>query len=215
MTTCARPSRAATATRSPGTSGSSRCAATTPFTRRPARRRRRARRAPSRAPSGTSRRGSGRRGGSRSLADLDEQYADWRDRVCNRRRHATGGFWVDERLEHRARGAAAAAADRLRLRRPARDAGAAGRLPQARRQLLPGAGAAGSSARRAALRPRPRLDRASRPDRRPLPRAATTAAAGSRRRGCGPSRHAPTPVLALTAPGVAPPELADYAELCA
>ena len=34
-----------------------------------------------------------------SLADLDEQYADWRDRVCNRRRHATGGFWVHERLE--------------------------------------------------------------------------------------------------------------------
>jgi transposase len=34
-----------------------------------------------------------------SLVDLDEQYADWRDRVCNRRRHATGGFWVNERLE--------------------------------------------------------------------------------------------------------------------
>jgi hypothetical protein len=33
------------------------------------------------------------------LVDLDEQYADWRDRVCNRRRHATGGFWVNERLE--------------------------------------------------------------------------------------------------------------------
>jgi transposase len=33
------------------------------------------------------------------LADLDEQYADWRERVCNRRRHATGGFWVHERLE--------------------------------------------------------------------------------------------------------------------
>ena len=26
------------------------------------------------------------------LADLDEQYADWRDRVCNRRRHATGAL---------------------------------------------------------------------------------------------------------------------------
>jgi transposase len=33
------------------------------------------------------------------LADLDEQYAHWRDRVCNRRRHATGGFWVHERLD--------------------------------------------------------------------------------------------------------------------
>ena len=33
-----------------------------------------------------------------SLTDLDEQYADWRDRVCNRRRHSTGRFMVDERL---------------------------------------------------------------------------------------------------------------------
>jgi transposase len=33
-----------------------------------------------------------------SLADLDEQYADWRDRVCNRRLHATGRFLVHERL---------------------------------------------------------------------------------------------------------------------
>lgn len=33
-----------------------------------------------------------------SLQDLDEQYADWRDRVCNRRLHASGRFPVDERL---------------------------------------------------------------------------------------------------------------------
>ena len=33
-----------------------------------------------------------------SLADLDEQYADWRDRVCNRRMHSTGRFLVHERL---------------------------------------------------------------------------------------------------------------------
>ena len=33
-----------------------------------------------------------------SLAELDERYADWRDRVCNRRLHATGRFPVDERL---------------------------------------------------------------------------------------------------------------------
>ena len=33
-----------------------------------------------------------------SLADLDEQYADWRDRVCNRRLHASGRFSVAERL---------------------------------------------------------------------------------------------------------------------
>jgi hypothetical protein len=41
-----------------------------------------------------------------SLGELDEQYADWRDRVAHRRRHATGGFIVDERL----------AADRAALR---------------------------------------------------------------------------------------------------
>jgi transposase len=33
-----------------------------------------------------------------SLADLDEQYRDWRDGVCNRRLHATGRFPVHERL---------------------------------------------------------------------------------------------------------------------
>jgi transposase len=34
----------------------------------------------------------------RSLAELDEQYADWRDRVCNQRTHATRRVPVDERL---------------------------------------------------------------------------------------------------------------------
>jgi transposase len=33
-----------------------------------------------------------------SLRDLDEQYADWRDSVCNVRTHATGRFPVAERL---------------------------------------------------------------------------------------------------------------------
>jgi transposase len=32
------------------------------------------------------------------LGELDEQYADWRDRVANARLHATGRFPVDERL---------------------------------------------------------------------------------------------------------------------
>jgi transposase len=34
----------------------------------------------------------------RSLAELDEQYADWRERVANQRTHATGRFPVWERL---------------------------------------------------------------------------------------------------------------------
>jgi transposase len=33
-----------------------------------------------------------------SLQDLDEQYADWRERICNRRLHSTGRFLVGERL---------------------------------------------------------------------------------------------------------------------
>jgi transposase len=32
------------------------------------------------------------------LHELDGQYADWRDRICNRRTHATGRFRVEERL---------------------------------------------------------------------------------------------------------------------
>ena len=32
------------------------------------------------------------------LGELDAQYADWRDRTCNRRTHATGRFPVAERL---------------------------------------------------------------------------------------------------------------------
>jgi transposase len=35
-----------------------------------------------------------------SLVELDEQYARWRDGVCNRRTHATGRFAVAERLAH-------------------------------------------------------------------------------------------------------------------
>jgi len=34
----------------------------------------------------------------RSLVELDDQYAGWRDRVCNRRLHATRRIRVDERL---------------------------------------------------------------------------------------------------------------------
>jgi hypothetical protein len=33
-----------------------------------------------------------------SLAELDEQYAGWRDRICNRRRHATRHALVDASL---------------------------------------------------------------------------------------------------------------------
>ena len=45
-----------------------------------------------------SRRGSGRRGGSATLPELDLVYAAWRDQVAHQRRHATGRFVVAERL---------------------------------------------------------------------------------------------------------------------
>ena len=92
---------ASTAARSSiGTRGSRSCAATTPFTRTPARPRRRARRARSRARSAITRPGSGRRGASAILAELDDVYAGWRDRVALPRRHATGRHIVAERLAH-------------------------------------------------------------------------------------------------------------------
>ena len=40
-----------------------------------------------------------------SLRELDDQYATWRDGVCNRRLHATGRFPVRERLEEERRAA--------------------------------------------------------------------------------------------------------------
>ena len=110
------------------------------------------------------------------LAELDDVYAGLArsgrvaappcDRPARRRRAARA----------RARAAAAAAADRLRRRRPAVLAGPARRLSEVRPLLLPRAGGAGSSARRAALGPRPRLDRAPRPARSPATRAATSTA---------------------------------------
>ena len=121
MTTCARRSRAATATWSRGTRGSCSCAGTTRFTPRPARRRRRARRARSRPLSVITRRGSGRRGGLVAWASSIASTPDWRDRVALPRVHATGLH-----VRRRAPGArtrihaAGVAAGRVRRRRSQR-----------------------------------------------------------------------------------------------
>jgi transposase len=40
----------------------------------------------------------------RSLAELDEHYTGWRDRICNRRRHATRRIVVGERLAEERQG---------------------------------------------------------------------------------------------------------------
>jgi hypothetical protein len=46
------------------------------------------------------------------VGDPDEQWRDWRERICNRRLHATGRFPVHERPAEEARGVAGAASPR-------------------------------------------------------------------------------------------------------
>ena len=108
-------------------------------------------------------------------------YADWRDRVAHRRRHATGRFIVAERLAEERAGAAAAAADRaLTSRWAGTVAGADRRLPAPRRLLLPRPDRARASARRAALRPRPASGSCTAAKRSPATRAAIGRASGCR-----------------------------------
>ena len=149
-----------------------------------------------------------------SLADLDEQYADWRDRVCNRRRHSTGGFWVNERLEiewDASRPLPPVAFDY------------AGRRPT--RVPLDGYLKLGGSFYRApeALvhqRVELRFDR----DRVWIAHRGKTVARYIRSYDRGlwfpppllrPEPPAPAAAARLVVPPVAPPELTDYAELCA
>jgi transposase len=149
-----------------------------------------------------------------SLADLDEQYADWRDRVCNSRRHSTGGFWVNERLE--------VEWDALRPLPPvAFDY--AGR--RATRVPLDGYLKLGGSFYRAPeslvhQRVELRFDR----DRVWICHRGQTVARYIRSYDRGrwfpppqlrPEPPAAAPVARFVVPQVAPPELADYAELCA
>jgi transposase len=149
-----------------------------------------------------------------SLQDLDEQYAYWRDRVCNRRLHATGRFPVAERMAEERRALRAlppapfdysyAHESRVPLDGYLRYRGSFYRAPEAlvhQRVVLHAdrdqvwirhRGQEVARYRRAyepgAWHPQPRM--------RPEP----------------PASAAPT-VIQLQA--IAPPELADYAELCA
>ena len=160
----------------------------------PARRRRRARRARSRARSATSRPGSGRRGGSARWPSSTSVYADWRDRIALPRRHATGRLRRRRAARARARGAAAVAAGRLRRRRAPRRRGCrwtaisstAGSFYRAPEALVH---------QRVELRwDRDRVWIEHRGEtRRALRAQLRRRAAGSRRRGCGPSRRAPAP----------------------
>jgi transposase len=149
-----------------------------------------------------------------SLAELDEQYACWRDRVCNCRIHATGRFAVAERLAHE-----------RELLRPLPPTGFdfAGARPV--RVPLDGYLKLGGNFYRAPLvLVHQRVDlRFDRDHVWVLARGETVARyARSHDRGqwfpppqLRPEPPTSRPVIELRGPTVAPPELADYAELCA
>jgi transposase len=149
-----------------------------------------------------------------SLGELDEQYARWRDQVCNRRIHATGRFPVAERLAHE-----------REVLRPLPPTGFdfAGARPV--RVPLDGYLKLGGNFYRAPLglvhqRVELRFDR----DHVWIRHAGATVARYRRSWDAGqwfpppqlrPEPPAPEPVTSLLVTPIAPPELADYAELCA
>jgi transposase len=149
-----------------------------------------------------------------SLEDLDDVYADWRDRIALPRRHATGGFVVAERLE----------VEREALRAlPPVAFDAAGR--RSTRVPLDGYLKLAGSFYRASVglvhqRVELRWDR----DRVWIEHRGQTAVRYPRSYLAGrwqpPPRMRPepptvAPVIPITAPDVVPPALSDYAELCA
>ena len=143
-------------------------------------------------------------------------YADWRDRVALPRRHATGRLRRRRAARARARAAAAAAAGRASTRPGAGRRGCRWTATSSTAgSFYRAPGGAGSSARRAALRPRPGLDRAPRPDASPLP---AQLRAGHWQ---PPPRMRPEPPpVARADPDRRPARSsrrssADYAELCA
>jgi transposase len=147
------------------------------------------------------------------LADLDDQYADWRDRVANVRIHATGRFAVAERL--------AAEREALRPLPPGRFDPAGQR---ATRVPIDGYLRHGGSFYRAPtelVHQRVEL-RFSRDEVWICHRGAEVA---RYRRSYEPGRWLPAPVMrpaprpepspaAIPTITIAPPELAPYAELC-
>jgi transposase len=148
------------------------------------------------------------------LAELDEQYARWRDEVCNRRIHATGRFPVAERLAH----------EREVLRPlPPTPFDFAGARPV--RVPLDGYLKLGGNFYRAPLglvhqRVELRFDRDHVWIRHGSVDVAAYARCWDRGRWFPPPQlrpepPGPAPAARLAVPQVTPPELADYAELCA
>jgi hypothetical protein len=148
------------------------------------------------------------------LGELDEQYARWRDTICNRRIHATGRFPVGERLAH----------EREVLRPlPPTKFDFCGARPV--RVPLDGYLKLGGNFYRAPIglvhqRVELRFDR----DHVLIRHAGADVASYPRSYDRGqwfpppqmrPEPPAPAPVAQLVVSSIAPPELADYAELCA
>ena len=151
----------------------------------------------------------------RSLEELDDVYADWRDRVGLARRHATGGFIVAERLE----------VEREALRAlPPVAFDAAGR----RSSRVPVDGylkLAGSFYRAPTGLVHQRVELRWDRDEVWIEHRGQTVARYPRSYLAGrwqpPPRMRPepptaaAPVVAIAAPAVVPPALSDYSELCA
>jgi transposase len=149
-----------------------------------------------------------------SLGELDAQYAEWRDEVCNRRRHASGRFLVEHRLEEERRA--------LRPLPPARFDWLAARVVRVPADGYLRHDGCFYRAPLSLVQQRVEL-RASRDEilirfhgvhvahyRRCYQRGTWLPAPVMR-----PEPPAAPPPAALTAPAVTPPELADYAQLCA
>jgi transposase len=149
-----------------------------------------------------------------SLPELDDVYARWRDRIALARRHATGRFVVAERLE----------AEREALRRlPPIAFDAAGR----RSSRVPLDGYlkhAGGFYRAPEALVHQRVELRWDRDRVWIEHRGQTVARYPRSYTPGTWQPAPrmrpepppvAPVIAIAAPDVVPPALADYAELCA
>ena len=149
-----------------------------------------------------------------SLAELDDVYADWRDRVALPRRHATGRYIVGERL----------AVERAALRAlPPIAFDAAGR----RSSRVPLDGYlkhAGSFYRAPETLVHQRIELRFDRDEVWIEHRGQTVARYARSYAAGAWQPAPrmrpeppavTPLIPIAAPEVVPPALSDYAELCA
>lgn len=149
-----------------------------------------------------------------SLAELDEVYADWRDRVALPRRHATGRHIVFERLAHER--------EHLRALPPTRFDGAGRRSSR-----VPVDGYlkhAGSFYRAPEALVQQRVELRWNRDRVWIEHRGEVVARYARSYLAGtwhpaprmrPEPPAPVALVGVAAPEIVPPALSDYAELCA